>query len=191
MIRRRKRRKRRKKARPTVLSEMIVQRCEDTMALVASIRVYKADVAAALGEQYTPALRDGETLPDYQLNLELAGRSVQLAYDRLEEIDDTYWLAKSRHAWQVRELDRLAKKELYPLFIDVRRQTRHHPRSQDRFRDPRCHRQNTAHPIPPQGACRAYSHPYTRLWGSEARLNAPVVKLEVVVGRLLDAFERQ
>ncbi len=106
----------------TELSEMVTRRARDTAALVASIRVHKADVGAALGRRFVPALRDGETAPDHELSLELAGRSVQLAFDRLDELDDRHYLAKAHRAHLAREVDRVAKQELYPQAVDVRRQ---------------------------------------------------------------------
>ncbi len=92
------RRKRRKKARPTVLSEMIVQRCEDTMALVASIRVYKADVAAALGEHVertlirlcSPSNKQLQARwqdADESLDHEDLKRRLAVPYDKLVEAD--------------------------------------------------------------------------------------------------------
>ncbi len=112
----------RRRRKRTQLSEMVTRRARDTTALVASIRVYKADVAAAFRERFGPVLGPGETLPDYELALELAGRSVQRAFDRLDELDDRQFFAKSRRAVAACEVERLAKKELYPQAVGVRRQ---------------------------------------------------------------------
>ncbi len=112
----------RKKRARTVLSEMVTRRARDTAALRASIQTYKQQVAAALGERLAPALRDGETMPDHELHLELASRCVQLAFDRLDELDDHHEIAKAQRAHLARELDRMAKQELYPQAVAVRQQ---------------------------------------------------------------------
>ncbi len=111
-----------RKQRRTELSEMVTQRARETEALVASIRVHKAEVAAALRERLAPALRPGESLPDHELTLELAGRSVELAFDRLEELDERHRRAKAERAHFAGELERVAKQELYPRAVSVRRQ---------------------------------------------------------------------
>ncbi len=111
----------RKRAK-TILSEMVTRRARDAAALLASIRVHKARVATTLSERFTPALRAGEAIPDHELTLELAGRCVQRAYDHLEELDDLHCLAKADRAHFARELDRVAKQELYPEAVGVRRQ---------------------------------------------------------------------
>ncbi len=116
------RKTRAKRRKRTELSEMVTRRARDTAALVASIRVHKGDVGATLGRRFAPALRSGETVPDYELSLELAGRSVQLAFDRLDELDDRHFVAKGASAQLAREVDRVAKQELYPQAVDVRRQ---------------------------------------------------------------------
>ena len=106
----------------TVLSEMVTRRARDAAALVASVRVHKQEVAAALGRRLAPALRQDEAMPDHELTLQLAGRSVQIAFDRLDELDDRHYFAKASCAHQAREVDRLAKRQLYPQAVDVRRQ---------------------------------------------------------------------
>ncbi len=110
------------KRKRTILAEMVTRRARDTAALLASIRIHKAQVAAALGERFTPALRQGETVPDLELTLELAGRSVELAFDRLDQLDDRHFLAKADRAHLARELAHVAKQELYPEAVAVRRQ---------------------------------------------------------------------
>jgi hypothetical protein len=101
---------------------MVTRRARETAALVASIRVHKAEVAARLSERLTPPLRAGEAMPDHALTLELAGRSVQLALDRLEDLDGRHHFAKAVRAHQAREHDLVAKQELYPRAVAVRRQ---------------------------------------------------------------------
>ncbi len=101
---------------------MVTQRARDTAALVASIGVCKAEAAAVLEQRFATALRADETMPDYLLALELAGRSVQSAFDRLDELDDRHQQAKAERGGQAREVDRVAKRELYPQAVDVRRQ---------------------------------------------------------------------
>ena len=99
---------RRSRRSRTVLSEMVTRRARDTAALVASVRVHKAEVAAALGSRWMPALRQDEAMPDHELTLDLAGRSVQAAFDRLDELDDRHHFAKASCAHEGREVDRLA-----------------------------------------------------------------------------------
>ncbi len=47
---------------------------------------------------------------------------MQLAFDRLDELDDRHFVAKAQRAFLAGEVDRLAKQELYPQAVDVRRQ---------------------------------------------------------------------
>ncbi len=112
----------RTRAARTVLSEMVTRRARDTAALLASIRVHKRGAAAVLDQRFAPALRAGEALPDHALTLELTGRSVQLAFDRLDALDDRHFLTKANRAHLARELDRLGRQQLYPEAVAVRRQ---------------------------------------------------------------------
>ncbi len=112
----------RRRKQPTKLSEMVTRRAREAAALATSIRVHKTEVAAGLSDWLAPALRDGQAVPDHELTLALAGRSVQLAFDRLDELDDRHDFKKAERAHQAREADRLAKQELYPHAVAVRRQ---------------------------------------------------------------------
>jgi hypothetical protein len=67
---------------------MVINRIRDTMELISAIESNKAVVAAILAERYGPELRDGETLPDWVLALELTGRDLLAALKRLIELDD-------------------------------------------------------------------------------------------------------
>ncbi len=85
----------RRKAARTELSEAVVRRERKMLALVASIRVHKAEVAATLRRCLAPALRAGEAVPDHELTLELAGRCVELGV-RGVVVGVSKWLGKLR-----------------------------------------------------------------------------------------------
>ncbi len=115
-----KRASKRRKAARTELSEAVVRREREMLALVASIRVHKAGVAASLRQRFTPALRAGEAVPDHELTLELAGRSVELAFERLDELDDRHRRLKAERAHAARDVEWVAKQELYSQAVAVR-----------------------------------------------------------------------
>ncbi|MCP3963924.1 MAG: hypothetical protein GY719_39310 [bacterium] len=114
-------RKRRRKRRRDAVSRMLTHRQKDMLELVASIRSYKGRVAEALRESLAPGLREGETLPDHEISLELIGRSVERAFDRLMKLDDEYDETKNQLTATRREVKRLVRKELYPQAVSVRR----------------------------------------------------------------------
>ncbi len=113
--------KRRRRRKRTELSEMVTRRAGETAALLAAVRVHKAEVGAGVRERFAPTLRDGEAMPDHELSLELAGRSVELAFERLDELDNRHRMAKGRRAEIAGEADRIAKEELYPVAVAARR----------------------------------------------------------------------
>ncbi len=102
------------------LSVMVLRRIEDTMELVTSIESNKAGLATALAERYAPRLREGETLPDWVLTLELAARDVMAALQRLVELDDSAAHAVVAHEKLRIERYLLARDELYPRAVAVR-----------------------------------------------------------------------
>lgn len=102
------------------LSVMVLRRIEDTMELVTSIESNKAGLATALAERYAPRLREGETLPDWVLTLELAARDVMAALQRLVELDDSVAHAVVAHEKLRIERYLLARDELHPRAVAVR-----------------------------------------------------------------------
>lgn len=115
------RRRRRKSAPKTRLSKMVTLRIKDTEALIAAVHIYGATIAEAVNNRLSPALLDGETLPDHRLTLELAARTVEHACDQLTELDDQHTFATAdRDAAQAR-LVQITKQELYPQTVAVRR----------------------------------------------------------------------
>ena len=102
-------------------SKMYLQRVDDARALRASIDAFKTDVAEGLGQRLAPELIEGETLPDFSLSLDLLARSVESSLERLRAaehqlIDRGIELAKVR-----RESEKLARHEIYPRVVLVRR----------------------------------------------------------------------
>ncbi len=99
---------------------MVLHRTKDAMELVSSIRAHKGRLAAAVAERYASRLREGESLPDYALQLELAGRDVKAALKRLIELDDQVDDAEVERDLLRLERNALAVEELYPRAVAVR-----------------------------------------------------------------------
>ena len=97
------------------------QRAGDAEALEASIRVFKGRVAEGLGERLAPELAEGEALPDFGLSLELVGRSVESALEHLRVSEMEYLELGVRCARVRRASDKLARQEVYPRVVSVRR----------------------------------------------------------------------
>lgn len=113
--------------RPTVSkrhvnpSKRLVHRIRAAESLLGAIQHHKEEIAAGIREKLGPHLGDGETLPDQILLLELAGRSVKAALAALRKADERYcWNVQDR--WGVsKECTRVAREEVYPELVDVRR----------------------------------------------------------------------
>ena len=102
------------------MSVMVLHRTKDAMELLSSIRAHKPRLAAAVAERYASRLREGESLPDYALLLELAGRDVKAALKRLIELDDKVDDAELNRDSLRLERNLLAAEELYPRAVSVR-----------------------------------------------------------------------
>jgi hypothetical protein len=102
-------------------SKMVRQRVGDTRALRAAIGVFKTMVVEGLEERLTPDLRAGEAFPDFGLSLDLFRRSVERALERLRTAERQ--CMERGHQLKVarREAEKLARKEVYPRVVLVRR----------------------------------------------------------------------
>ncbi len=113
-------RKKSKKPKGRKLSTMVMHRIKDMMELTSSVKVYKQNLAAAVGKRYSPRLREGEALPDYVLVLDLAVRDAQAALDHLVKLDDDADDAEVDLIYLRADRDHLAKEELHPRAVVVR-----------------------------------------------------------------------
>ncbi len=102
-------------------SKAFIERSRDTAALRSSVDVYKARVAAGLGERLAPELAEGETMPDFGLSLELVARSVESALERLEVAETRYLDQCQLFVMNRRESEKLARRQLHPRVVAVRR----------------------------------------------------------------------
>ncbi len=102
-------------------SKMVRQRIGDTRALLSAIEVFGPQVAAGLGNRLTSELTDGEALPDFGLSLALVGRSVNSTLDRLRKAEWQCIESGSKSAKARRSSERLARHEVYPRAVSVRR----------------------------------------------------------------------
>ena len=101
-------------------SKMFVRRRGDAEALMSSIEIHKARVAEGLGERLAPELAEGEDLPDFALSLELVGRSVMSAFDRLREAEQHYKRLGVQCTVVRQTSEKLARHEVYPRVVSVR-----------------------------------------------------------------------
>ncbi len=90
------------------------------MALVSSVKVYKAQLVEALEQRYVPALRAGEEPLAWDLVLAVTVRDVQAALARLVELDDRVDDAELAHDELRQSRRRLVQEELYPEAVLVR-----------------------------------------------------------------------
>ncbi len=103
-------------------SKMVLRRLDDTRSLAASIEVLKARVADGLGARLAPGLTEGEVLPDFALSLDLVGRSVERVAERLRAAERGRIERGSECAAVRRRSVKLARREVYPRVVSVRRQ---------------------------------------------------------------------
>ncbi len=113
-------RKRKKKPKRKKLSVMVMHRIKDMMELTSSVKSYKRKLAAAVGDRYSPRLREGEALPDFCLALELAVRDAQAALDHLVNLDDQADDADVELIHLRDDRHRLVSEELHPRAVAVR-----------------------------------------------------------------------
>ena len=94
---------------------------KDARALRSSIEVFGTQVTEGLGKRLAPELAAGESLPDFSFSLELVGRSVASALERLR-VAERYYLDQSSRCVAVRrKSEKLARQEVYPRVVSVRR----------------------------------------------------------------------
>ncbi|MCP3916274.1 MAG: hypothetical protein GY711_12025, partial [bacterium] len=98
-----------------------MQRVKDAQALRASIDVLKTRVAEGFDARLTPELAEGETLPDFGLSIELVGRSVGSALERLRSAEHGVFEREHQVAIVRRRSEQLARNELHPQVVTVRR----------------------------------------------------------------------
>lgn len=89
-------------------------------SLLSAIAQWQADAAAGFRTRLDAGLRDGETVPDQGLALDLTGRSVKAAIDALLRADAVYCDQAARRKVLDHACNRLAA-EIYPELVDVRR----------------------------------------------------------------------
>ncbi len=104
------------------LSKMVLRRIDDTRALIASVDAFKEQVAAGFDRRLAPGLAEGEALPDFALSLDLVGRSVRIAVDRLRDAERQRIDRGLACAAVRRRAEKLARRKVYPLVVSVRRQ---------------------------------------------------------------------
>ncbi len=103
------------------VSKMVLQRAADTRAVQASIEVFKSHIVAGLDTRLVPELGDGEMLPDFGLSLDLVGRSVASAFGQLQKADRRCGTLQVRCAAVRRQTEQLARQEVYPRVVSVRK----------------------------------------------------------------------
>ncbi|MCP3959768.1 MAG: hypothetical protein GY719_18120 [bacterium] len=107
--------------RGTNFSKMVVRRVGDMRALRSSVDVHRSRVAAGLGERLAAELAEGETLPDFDLTLDLVVRSAESALERLRAAERRY-LGLQSECRRIRHAsEKLARREVYPRVVSVRR----------------------------------------------------------------------
>ncbi len=102
-------------------SKVYLQRVDDTRALRGSIAAFKPQVAEGFGDQLAPELAEGEALPDFGLSIELLGRSVTSALERLRVTEHQIFERERKVVAVRRRSEKLARSELYPRVVLVRR----------------------------------------------------------------------
>lgn len=105
---------------PLKPSRRVLRRYRATESLRGAVKAYKDTIAAGYRAKLESELRDGETLPDQVLALELAERSVETVRADLERAERVYRRQVSRRRSLHGACDRLAREELYPELVAVR-----------------------------------------------------------------------
>lgn len=104
------------------LSERVRVRVKAVRSLRSAITGFKDHIVSGYRARYEAGLRDGETLPDPGLALELAGRAVQTAIDQLDEADRVYRDHVNARRSLVEAIHHVARAEIYPELKDVRQE---------------------------------------------------------------------
>ncbi len=100
---------------------MYLQRVQDTRALRGSVNALEATVGDRLDSRLAPELAEGEALPDFGLSIELLVRSVESALERLRAAEYRCFARESDFAIALRNSEKLARHEVYPQVVLVRR----------------------------------------------------------------------
>ena len=100
---------------------MIIQRSDDTDALLSSINVFQARVSEGLVKRLAPELIEGERLPDFRLSLDLVGRSTRSALEHLRTAEKHYLEVRIECTAMRRKSERVARHDVYPRVVSVRR----------------------------------------------------------------------
>lgn len=107
--------------RPVKYSKRVLRRIKAAASLHGAIVTFKAHAATGFRNKLAAELRDGETMPDQILALELVDRSVQTAIGQLRRAEETY-RQQATERWILNEACTLvAREETYPELVDVRR----------------------------------------------------------------------
>ncbi len=102
-------------------SDRVRRRIKAAGMLRGAIESRKPQVADGFRRRFAAELRDGEEVPDQTLALELASRSVMRALGKLDQADKVYsGECIRRQALNVACFS-VAKEEVYPELVDVRR----------------------------------------------------------------------
>ncbi len=103
-------------------SDRVERRREMAKTLCASIETLKVAASSGFAERFTAELREGEPAPDHALALELVARSVESALAVLEGAESEYVGLGSRRVAERREGERIARRELNPRMVLLRRE---------------------------------------------------------------------
>ena len=103
-------------------SKRVLDRIRAARHLRGAIRSLKDAAAAGFRLRFESELQDGETVPDLALTLEVVGRSVQTAIDRLVKVDNEYCRLAMERGLVAGACDFEAREQVYPALVDVRRE---------------------------------------------------------------------
>ena len=106
---------------PATQSKRVVDRSKALGSLLSTIDKHKEKAAAGFRDRFADELRAGETAPDPTLSLELGGRSVQTAFELLDQADAAYCRQVTRRRHLQADVVTLAGEEIYPQLVEVRR----------------------------------------------------------------------
>jgi hypothetical protein len=104
------------------LSKRVTDRTKAVDSLLSAITGFKQEAETGYRARLGAELRDGETLPDQGLALELAGRTVRTAIDKLKQADRVYCQHVATRQVLSNACQRVARDEVYPELVAVRRE---------------------------------------------------------------------
>ena len=105
---------------PTKHSKRVIDRKKAAWRLLGAIQSRKAGAADGFSRRFKDELREGETVPDQTLALDLAGRSVKAAIDELLAADRKYCGEGTRRQFLNQACHAVARNEVYPQVRDLR-----------------------------------------------------------------------